>query len=175
VRRYVKCTLAVELRSQLICSFKARRLARRDVVDFEPVTDDYIKTLNELQEAGKGTFDLTPLLEKAKEVKKAAKELEEYRVKVEESKKGDVRRLNDKLMKLSRILMPAYCVETNRFDQDPATRVPPMPRLQPIKELAAMDQTSDEARFLKTSLTRERNKVFHALTEAKELMEAIKR
>ena len=39
VRRYVKCTLAVELRSQLICSFKARRLARHDVVDFEPVME----------------------------------------------------------------------------------------------------------------------------------------
>jgi len=37
VRRYVKCTLAVELRSQIICGFKARRLARHDVVDFKPV------------------------------------------------------------------------------------------------------------------------------------------
>ena len=39
VRRYVKCTLAVELRSQLVCSFKARRLARHDVVDFKPVLE----------------------------------------------------------------------------------------------------------------------------------------
>jgi hypothetical protein len=39
VRRYVKCTLAVELRSQLVCGFKARRLARHDVVDFRPVLE----------------------------------------------------------------------------------------------------------------------------------------
>lgn len=37
IKRYVKCTLAVELRSQLVCGFKARRLARHDVVDFKPV------------------------------------------------------------------------------------------------------------------------------------------
>ena len=39
MRRYVKCTLAVELRSQLVCGFKARRLARHDVVDFRPVLE----------------------------------------------------------------------------------------------------------------------------------------
>jgi hypothetical protein len=37
VRRYVKCTLAVELRSQLVCGFKAGKLARYDVVDFKQV------------------------------------------------------------------------------------------------------------------------------------------
>jgi len=30
VKRYVKCTLAVELKTQLVCGFKARRLARHD-------------------------------------------------------------------------------------------------------------------------------------------------
>lgn len=39
VKRYVKCTLAVECRSQLVCGFKARRLARHDVVDFKPVLE----------------------------------------------------------------------------------------------------------------------------------------
>jgi len=143
--------------------------------NFEPVADDYLKTLNELQEAGKVAFDLSSLIEKANELKKTAQELEKYRAKVEESRKGDIKKLNNKLMKLSRILMPAYCVETNRFDQDPATHVPPMPRLQPIRELVKMDQKSDEARFLKTSLMRERNKMFHALTEAEELMKAIQK
>jgi hypothetical protein len=151
------------------------RLLNADVLplNFEPVADDYIKTLNELQEAGKGTFDLTPLIEKTKEVKKTAQELEKHRSKIEETKKGDIKKLNDRLMRLSRILMPAYGVETNRFDQDPATRVPPMPKLQPIRELAKMDQKSDEARFLKTSLMRERNKMFNALTKTQELMGAI--
>ena len=39
VKRYVKCTLAVELGSQLVFGFKARRLARHDVVDFKPVLE----------------------------------------------------------------------------------------------------------------------------------------
>jgi hypothetical protein len=38
-KRYVKCTLAVELKAQLVCSFKARRIARHDVVDFMPVLE----------------------------------------------------------------------------------------------------------------------------------------
>jgi hypothetical protein len=39
VKRYVKCTLAVDLRSQLVCGFKARRIARHDIVDFKPVLE----------------------------------------------------------------------------------------------------------------------------------------
>jgi len=39
VKRYVKCTLAVGLGSQLVCGFKAGRLARHDVVDFKPVLE----------------------------------------------------------------------------------------------------------------------------------------
>jgi len=41
------------------------------------------------------------------------------------------------------------------------------------KKLTAMDQISDEARFLKTSLTLERKKMSHAFKEVIELMEAI--
>jgi hypothetical protein len=39
VKRYVKCTLAVDLRSQLVCGFKARRIATHDIVDFKPVLE----------------------------------------------------------------------------------------------------------------------------------------
>jgi hypothetical protein len=39
VKRYVKCTLAVECQLQLVCGFKARRLARHDIVDFKPVLE----------------------------------------------------------------------------------------------------------------------------------------
>ena len=35
----MKCTVAVELRSQLVCGFKARRLARHDITDFKPVLE----------------------------------------------------------------------------------------------------------------------------------------
>jgi len=39
VKRYVKCTLAVELGTQLVCGFKPRRLARHDLADFKPVLE----------------------------------------------------------------------------------------------------------------------------------------
>jgi hypothetical protein len=65
-------------------------------------------------------------------------------------------------------------VETDRFDQDPATRIPPMPKLQPIKELIKLNPVSDEARFLKTSLTRRRNELLNSLNQAiSEIQETI--
>ena len=81
--------------------------------------------------------------------------------------------VNRRLKKVSRILQPAFCTEVDRFDQDLAIRILPLPKLQPVKELADMDQTSDEARFLKTGLVREMNKVSHALSEAIETIEEI--
>ena len=39
VKSFVKCTLAVELRGQLVCGFKARRLVKHNVVDFRPVLE----------------------------------------------------------------------------------------------------------------------------------------
>lgn len=149
------------------------RLVNTNVLpyNFVPVADDYIKTLTELKNDSGNILDLSALIEKAEELKKEAGRLEDYRKKHESKALSEVKSLNEYLMGLVRILTPAYCVETNRWDQDPATRVPPLPRLQPVKELAKMNQKTDEARFLTTSLVRERNQVMHALNEAIKLMQ----
>jgi hypothetical protein len=150
---------------------------------FEPVADDYIRDLKELQEASKGAFDLSPLMEKAETMRDEARRLEEHLQSLA-SRKGErlngddkkskeaLKRINRSLLKIARILIPTYCTESGRFDQDPAVRIPPLPTLQPVRELAAMDQASDEARFAKTSLTRQRNRIQCALTEAIDLMKA---
>jgi hypothetical protein len=140
--------------------------------NFEPVADDYIKTLNELQEASKNKFDLSPLIEKANELKKATQKLEQTRLQAEKSDK-DVKNLNENLMQLIRILTPTYCVQTHRFEQDPAIRVPPMPKLQPIRDLPNIDPKSDESRFIITTLIRERNRVIHTLNESLKLISKI--
>ena len=73
----------------------------------------------------------------------------------------------------SRILISTFNTKLGMFDQDLAIRIPPMPVLQPVKELAALNPQGDEFRFLKTGLIRERNKVMHALDKAIELAKGI--
>jgi hypothetical protein len=150
------------------------RICNTDVLPYNyvPTAQDFIDNLTELHEASKDTIDLSPLLSKAETLKEKAKQLDETlkNSKINENMKKAV---NRRLKKVSRILQPAFCTEVDRFDQDLAIRILPLPKLQPIKELADMDQTSDEARFLKTGLVREMNKVSHALSEATEIIEEI--
>jgi len=149
--------------------------------NFEPLADDFITTLEELQEARGGDFDLSSAIEKAEVMKQEARNLESHLERImltydaypEEEQKKALRRIDRSLLRIVRILMPVYCTSSGRFDQDPAVRVPPLPTLQPVRELAAMDQRSDEARFLKTELIRHRNQVLHALTEAIDVMKTI--
>lgn len=154
--------------------------------NFEPVADDFIAVLKELQEASKGNYDLSSLIDKAETMKQEARKLENHLEKVmltycdysEEEKsraRETLRRIDRNLLNIVRLLMPTYCTCLGRFDQDPAIRIPPLPLLQPVKKLADMDQSSDEARFLKTGLMRHRNLVFHALKEAVDVMKAIQR
>ena len=83
--------------------------------------------------------------------------------------------VDEKLMEIMHTLQPVFCTEAGRFEQDPAIRIPPIPGLQPVRKLAAMDQGGDEARFLKTGLMRQRNRVSYALSQAIKIMDAIKK
>lgn len=134
--------------------------------NFEPVADDYIKTLTDLNESAKGTFVINGLIIKAQELKKASQNLEKARLNMSNDPGMDPNELNDTLLKMIRILTPPYCVQGDRFEQDPAIRIPPLPNLTRLRELPNMDQRSDEARFLKNSLTREYNRIYHALESA---------
>lgn len=153
--------------------------------NFEPVADDYIDKLNELAEAAKGTFDLSNAIDRSKKLKDAAKDLEarlkafmtEYDALDEDEKKqykGRLAKIDEKLMRAVRILVSTFCSELGRFEQDAAVRIPPFPNLQLVRELAGMDTGSDEARFIKTGLVRERNKVLSGLYEALETIESIR-
>ena len=64
--------------------------------------------------------------------------------------------------------MPVNYSMVDRFDMDLALGLPPLPRLQPVKELAALDRPSDAFKFLERKLVRERNRLCHALNQAVE-------
>jgi len=154
-------------------------------VEFEPVADDYLQVSKELNEGARGMFDVSPLINRAEELKVEAKNLEQYLSKLmsryekfetEEDKERFeevFKAINESLLKMTRILISTFNTQCGRFEQDPAIRIPPLPVLQPIKELATLDPKTDDARFLKTGLIRERNKVIDSLDRAIDIAKVI--
>ena len=65
---------------------------------------------------------------------------------------------------LARLINPVLYTQAGRFGHDPALPVGLLPGLQPARALAGAD--ADTARFLAVDLTREQNRVVHALREA---------
>ena len=67
--------------------------------------------------------------------------------------------------------MPINYSAVDPFDMDLAVPIPPLPRLQPVIQLAAMNSNSHDFKFLERKMIRERNRVCYALEEATELIE----
>ena len=78
--------------------------------------------------------------------------------------------INAYLMKLCRAINPVLFTTSGKFKQDPAISFPFLPGLQPATSLPRFPSDSDEQRFLKTGLIRERNRVVHALHHAINLL-----
>jgi hypothetical protein len=79
--------------------------------------------------------------------------------------------INDALMRAGRALIPINYTASGPFDHDPAVEVPPVPALQPTARLKTLTAGSDEQLALLIRLTRERNKVTHAINTATEAFE----
>ncbi len=130
-----------------------------------------IKTTLEAYQAAAGpSFDLGPVIERAGRLEALAAELDRIadRVRAEGSRapEGAVRAVNAGLMGLGRALVPIYFTASGPFDHDLAIPVPALPLLEPVRRLAGLKADSDEARFLKTELVRNRNKVLYFLRQA---------
>jgi hypothetical protein len=80
---------------------------------------------------------------------------------------------NRALMKISRALVPLAYTRGDPFRHDLALPIPPLAGLQPVRELATLDPSTDAARFAIAGLVRERNRVVHALREALDTLEEI--
>ena len=79
--------------------------------------------------------------------------------------------INRTMMRLSRIIVPIVQTAVSPFDHDLALPIKRLPTLQHAPDLADMDDASDDARFLRTRLVRERNRIDHALLEAKDVVD----
>jgi hypothetical protein len=72
------------------------------------------------------------------------------------------------LMRLGRHLIPVEFTEAGPYGHDLAYAVPPLPGLAGVKELAALDPSSDAYKFRQPQFVRTRNRVIHALRQARE-------
>jgi Iap family predicted aminopeptidase len=141
----------------------------------EALADWMLDALWELEGKTEGMLSLKGLLEKTTRFKEHAAELDEatrrlamrYETDAEGNEEG-VRLANSCMMKVSRTLNPVNYTLRGRYDQDyyGAEYVQPIPILQPVSELAALNPDTTEFKTLNTKLVRARNIVSDALGEA---------
>jgi N-acetylated-alpha-linked acidic dipeptidase len=125
------------------------------------------------QNAAGGVIDLGPVLE---DLRALRADIGRWRADAERclsEAPGDRalrRRLNATLRRLARILVPLNYARGERFDHDPAVKLPAVPRLEAT---TLLERAPDAMRpFVRTSLVRERNKVRASLREARRLLAA---
>ncbi len=124
--------------------------------------------VSDIQARAGAHFDLRPVLRKIREFQDAGTRIREKGEKLVAAgaSSKDLDAVNAATLRAIKILTPVNYTAVGPFDHDPAVPSLPVPVLQPAARLAGMDPESNEYRFLRTKLVRERNKVVHALQEA---------
>lgn len=159
------------------------RLCNSRVLPFEFVTmaELFKKGLEDLQKGVKPILELTSLIHQVETLKKKAEALNlsiKKNISSFEKKrrsrdfKNKFKEINSCFMELSRILIPTLSSKAGKYGQDPmGMKFAPMPTLQPLHKLNAMDSQSEKYRALQTSLLREKNKVSDALNLANRILD----
>ncbi|UCD43808.1 MAG: M28 family peptidase, partial [Candidatus Bathyarchaeota archaeon] len=141
----------------------------------EALADWMLDALQELEGRAEGTLSLKGLVEKTTWFKEQAADLDEATCRLAmrcetdaEGNEEGVRLANSCMMKVSRTLNPVNYTLRGRYDQDyyGAEYVKPIPILQPVSELVALNPDTTEFKTLNTKLVRARNAVSDALGEA---------
>ncbi|HET7037143.1 MAG TPA: M28 family peptidase [Thermomicrobiaceae bacterium] len=126
--------------------------------DYAAAADEIADALDRYQARAGGAFSLTAARELAGELAQRLRALD--------LDAAGAARANTLLMRLGRILIPVNYTWHGPFEQDLALGTRPLPGLAGVDEIGTLDKTSDDYRFLRTRLTRERNRVEHALRAA---------
>lgn len=142
-------------------------------LDYAATALEIRQALEELGSIAPSSFELTVALDRARALERATERLtermSEFRSRPHSaniSSTDDAADLNKCMRKLGRLLIPLNYTTVGPFDQDPAMTVPPVPVLDGIRELAQLDQSTDDARRLLTRLVRHRNYVQNTLKHA---------
>jgi hypothetical protein len=140
------------------------RLCTLDRLPFDPAAAslEMADAIDRYHEQAAGTIDLSPTRDQARDLAAAIRDTATGAVPPEQA--------NELILGLSRILIPVNYTRSGPFDQDLALASPPVPGLADTGLLAQLPPSSDAFYFLRTRLTRQRNRVEHALREAARLL-----
>lgn len=146
---------------------------------FGNVAGEMRSDLAAYEKTANGCFDLGPVQQLVEELDVHLTRVDEEirRINaIEEPSAGDLARaeeLNNLSMELNRILIPVhYCKDGDLFQADLAITIPAFPEFDQLGKLAAMDPDSNEFKFLERQLVRNRNRVYHYLLKAVDLLKA---
>jgi Iap family predicted aminopeptidase len=141
---------------------------------YEPAARQILERIEAYAEMAGGLVDLTPAIRRAREVQSLAADLdglvEQARARVLDD--ATLAAVNGRLLAMDRELVLVNFSAEGPYDQDLAIPIPAVPLLAPARRLRDLEATSNEARFLATELTRNRNKVTQHLRRAIEAGEA---
>jgi hypothetical protein len=131
-------------------------------LDMAALADEIADAIDGYIGAANGTLDLS-------ETKELASNLA-TRIRSLDLTKAPAARSNQLLMDLGRQLVPVNFTANGPFEQDLALGTQPVPGLREVAQLATLDPASDDFRFLKTKLVRQRNRIEHALRASMRLV-----
>jgi len=116
-------------------------------------------------------FDLGPAQEATERFAEAAAAFD----RAQAAGAGDPSRMNAGILAMLRVMIPLLYTKAGPFEHDPATAIPPLPGLDPVRRLARLDPGSDEFKFLHTRLVRQRNRYVAEVSRATAiLLEALR-
>jgi hypothetical protein len=135
--------------------------------DYAATAMELAAAVQQYQEAAGEEIDLGPIVEDLRALRNS---LLAWRAAAERALSASPhdedlrRRLNATLRRIARILVPLGYARGERFDHDPALKLPALPRLEAAARLRRADPTSRP--FIRTGLLRERNKIRAAIRAA---------
>src|SRR5882724_4418232 len=123
--------------------------------------------LETLQATAGARFDLAPAVDGARALVDRLDRVAAAIARVDPSAPtGQIEAINRGLMRLSRVLVPLGYTSGDRFTHDLALPIPPLAGLQRARELTKLDPDSDDYKFARAALVRERNRAVHAFDSA---------
>ena len=138
--------------------------------DYAAAIDEIATAVEGYQARMKGDVDLTPVLGDLDAMRTAlARWHAEADARATWADAASRRAANAVLRRLARVLVPLNYARGERFDHDPATKLPAVPRLEAAIRLA--DAPAEERPFIRTALVRERNKIRAMLRAARRELE----
>jgi len=135
--------------------------------DYTAAVTEIAASVGKYQEQAGAHLDLQPVLDDLRALRSAIgawRADAERRLAAAPDDASLRRRLNAALRRVARILVPLGYARGERFDHDPAVKLPPVPRLEAASLIAAAAPALRP--FIRTALVRERNKVRAMIRQA---------